>query len=325
MRGAPSDEDESFSARYPLRAIVIGCLYSPLRRPSRNRMPSSATCCSSRRTRPSGSGRKRRPPGLLGSGAASGLRDDYRLSRVEAGRRLPAGVRRGRRTEDETAGSGQDRARQRRHAGRVDRGLPGAPAGPGRPDGSVPHGTLVPRRQLGWPLRSDRVSDIGRRDLQALWPGRQHVLLQREAGQLHCVRDAAYDSGSRLNSFSRAPSRRRAGSGTSRGPAGSSASPGAASRLHRWARIFQDGRPVPRFTVEVSGFEDGKLASTNATGNLSETLISRINGAGGWYETRVAAGAYRVWGLDNLRAYRAAPITSRWSRSTSRPSSTTAA
>jgi hypothetical protein len=58
--------------------------------------------------------------------------------------------------------------------------------------------------------------------------------------------------------------------------------------------IFQDGRPVPRFTVEVSGFEDGKLASTNANGNLSETLISRINGVGGRYETRVAAGAYRV-------------------------------
>jgi hypothetical protein len=60
--------------------------------------------------------------------------------------------------------------------------------------------------------------------------------------------------------------------------------------------IFPDGRPVPKFTIEVSGFEDGKLAATGANGDLRETVISRVNGTAGRYEVAVPAGAYRASG-----------------------------
>lgn len=63
---------------------------------------------------------------------------------------------------------------------------------------------------------------------------------------------------------------------------------------------FPDGRPVPKFTVEVSGFADGQLASTNGSGNLSETVVSKINGTGGRYEVALPAGAYRASGWTTV-------------------------
>lgn len=58
--------------------------------------------------------------------------------------------------------------------------------------------------------------------------------------------------------------------------------------------VLQNGSPVPQFTVEVSGFEDGKLAHTNAGGDLTETVDRRFNGAAGRYAVAVPAGAYRA-------------------------------
>jgi hypothetical protein len=64
--------------------------------------------------------------------------------------------------------------------------------------------------------------------------------------------------------------------------------------------IFSDGRPVPKFTIEVTGFADGVGAATAANGNLRETVVSRVNGTGGHYEVAVPAGAYRASGWTTV-------------------------
>lgn len=64
--------------------------------------------------------------------------------------------------------------------------------------------------------------------------------------------------------------------------------------------VFPDGRPVPAFTIEVSGFADGQAAAMGANGNLRETLVSRVNGTGGRYEVALPAGAYRASGWTTV-------------------------
>jgi hypothetical protein len=64
--------------------------------------------------------------------------------------------------------------------------------------------------------------------------------------------------------------------------------------------VFPDGRPVPKFTIEVSGFGDGVLAATGANGNLRETVVSRVNGTAGHYEVALPAGAYRASGWTTV-------------------------
>jgi hypothetical protein len=64
--------------------------------------------------------------------------------------------------------------------------------------------------------------------------------------------------------------------------------------------VFPDGRPVPKFTIEVTGFADGVGAATAANGNLRETVVSRVSGTGGRYEVAVPAGAYRASGWTTV-------------------------
>lgn len=58
--------------------------------------------------------------------------------------------------------------------------------------------------------------------------------------------------------------------------------------------VKADGSPVPAFFVPYSGFEDGKLANTSATGYAIDTVNSTAKGAGGRYSIKVPQGAYRV-------------------------------
>lgn len=58
--------------------------------------------------------------------------------------------------------------------------------------------------------------------------------------------------------------------------------------------VRPDGSPVPSFTVNYSGFEDGKLANTFADGSLSETVNAEMKGTGGRYAIPVPPGAYRA-------------------------------
>lgn len=55
-----------------------------------------------------------------------------------------------------------------------------------------------------------------------------------------------------------------------------------------------DGSPLPSFTVECSGFQDGKLAGYSATGYAMETVKTRVKGTNGRYSIKVPPGAYRV-------------------------------
>lgn len=57
--------------------------------------------------------------------------------------------------------------------------------------------------------------------------------------------------------------------------------------------IKPDGSPVPSFTVQYSGFEDGKLA-TSFNGDLYETINSSLKASGGRYAIKVPPGAYRA-------------------------------
>lgn len=58
--------------------------------------------------------------------------------------------------------------------------------------------------------------------------------------------------------------------------------------------VKSDGTPVPSFFVRYSGFQDGKLANTSATGYAIDTVNSTAKGAGGRYSIQVPQGAYRV-------------------------------
>lgn len=57
--------------------------------------------------------------------------------------------------------------------------------------------------------------------------------------------------------------------------------------------VKADGSPVPSFTVDYSGFEDGKLASSFG-GRIYETVNSNIKASGGRYAIKVPPGAYRA-------------------------------
>jgi hypothetical protein len=56
----------------------------------------------------------------------------------------------------------------------------------------------------------------------------------------------------------------------------------------------EDGQPVPSFTVQYSGFEDGKLADTAYNGGLNETIDATIAGHDGRFAIKVPPGAYRA-------------------------------
>ncbi|HEX9998701.1 MAG TPA: hypothetical protein VGB45_16320 [Abditibacterium sp.] len=58
--------------------------------------------------------------------------------------------------------------------------------------------------------------------------------------------------------------------------------------------IKENGAPVPAFTVDYSGFEDGKLANSFMNGALIETVNSSQKASGGRYAVKVPRGAYRA-------------------------------
>jgi len=71
-------------------------------------------------------------------------------------------------------------------------------------------------------------------------------------------------------------------------------SPMAAVAGHIVGRVVgANGNPLPNFTVEYSGFEDGKQSAIS-NGTILENVSSKIQGVGGRYSIKVAPGAYRV-------------------------------
>ncbi len=58
--------------------------------------------------------------------------------------------------------------------------------------------------------------------------------------------------------------------------------------------VRPDGSAVPSFTVDYSGFEDGKLANSYMNGSLIETINTSTKGSGGRYAAKVPPGAYRA-------------------------------
>jgi hypothetical protein len=60
--------------------------------------------------------------------------------------------------------------------------------------------------------------------------------------------------------------------------------------------VRPDGTPVPSFTIDYSGFEDGKLATYGAGGIANDTVNSSVKGSGGRYTVKLPPGAYRVSG-----------------------------
>lgn len=60
--------------------------------------------------------------------------------------------------------------------------------------------------------------------------------------------------------------------------------------------VRPDGSPVPEFTIQVSGFEDGKLAQSTGSGGFYETFTKDFKGSGGKFAIKLPPGAYRASG-----------------------------